>query len=315
MMKSTPNKDGFYYVCLVVVFLFVMSFLGIFIILFSKSLPTFQRFGLSFIFTRDWNPVTSQFGAMGCIIGTLTSSLLALLIAIPASFGIVVFIKKIAPFKLQKFLRIMIDLLAGIPSIIFGMWGLFALAPIIGNTIQPWLSEHFSWFSLFDSGSFGIGLFTAGIVLSIMIIPYIASVIYDVFEMVPNILQESAYALGSTTWETIIHIIIPYGRTGIIGGIMLGLGRALGETMAVSFVIGNAHTLTTTLFSPSNSITSTLANEFNEAHGDIYTSSLMELGLFLFLITTGVVFLSQLLIRLSFKQRKQRVFKHANSRV
>jgi phosphate transport system permease protein len=314
-MKSIKNKDWFYYICLTVVFLFSMSFLGIFITLFFKSLPTIHRFGLNFIFTRGWNPVTSEFGALGCIIGTLTSSLLALIIAIPTSFGIVVFIKKLAPFKLQKSLRMMIDLLAGIPSIIFGMWGLFALAPIIGNSIQPWLSKHFTWFPLFDGAPFGIGLFTAGIVLSIMIIPYIASVIYDVFEMVPNILQESAYALGSTTWETLIHIIIPYGRTGIIGGIMLGLGRALGETMAVSFVIGNAHTLTTTLFSPSNSITSTLANEFNEAHGDIYTSSLMEIGLFLFLITTGVVFLSQLLIRFSFKQRKQRAFKHAYSRV
>jgi phosphate transport system permease protein len=311
-MKANTNKDWFYYTCLTIVYMFFMSFLGIFIILFYKSLPAIHRFGLNFILTRDWNPVTSEFGALGCIIGTLTSSLLALMIAIPTSFGIVIFIKKLAPFKLQKSLRILIDLLAGIPSIIFGMWGLFALAPVISRTIQPWLSEHFTLLPLFDGAPFGIGLFTAGIVLSIMIIPYISSVIYDVFDIVPNILQESAYALGSTTWETIILIIIPFGRTGIIAGIMLGLGRALGETMAVSFVIGNAHTLTTTLFSPSNSITSTLANEFNEAHGEIYTSSLMALGLFLFLITTAVVFLSQLMIRLSFKQR---AFKYANSRV
>lgn len=304
-------RDILYHISYGFSVLFVLVFVGIFINLLEGSIPSFEKFGWSFLSISNWNPVTSEFGALGCIVGTLVSSFIALLIGVPLSFGVVIYIKKIAPFRFQKFLRMLIDLLAGIPSIIFGMWGLFALAPVIGQKIQPWLSEHFTLFPLFDGAPFGIGLFTAGVVLAIMIIPYIASIVYEVFELVPPMLEESAYALGSTTWETIINIIIPYGKKSIIGGIMLGLGRAMGETMAISFVIGNAHTLTTSLFSPSNSITSTLANEFNEAHGELYKSSLIELGLFLFLMTTFVVFISQMLIKISIHYNQRKAIKNA----
>jgi phosphate transport system permease protein len=226
---------------------------------------------------------------------------IALVIAIPVSFGITIFILKIAPVSMRKSLRIAIDLLAGIPSIIYGMWGLYACAPFIGTYVQPIMKSYFvnlPWFGhLFCDNFMGIGLFTAGVVLGIMIIPFITSIMQDVFEMVPNILLESVLSLGATTWEAIWYVIIPYGRIGFIGGIMLGLGRALGETMAVSFVIGNAHTMTTTLFGPANSITSSIANEFTEATEVLYSSALIELGLFLFVLTGVVVFLSNVLLK------------------
>lgn len=311
MRINQTNSDLFYSLCYLFSLIFVLAFAGIFINLLVGSMPSIEKFGWSFLSIKNWNPVTSEFGALGCIVGTLTSSFIALSLSIPLSFGIVIYIKKIAPFHLQKYLRMLIDLLAGIPSIIFGMWGLFALAPIIGQKVQPWFSEHFTVLPLFEGAPFGLGLFTAGVVLAIMIIPYISSIVYEVFEMVPHILEESAYALGSTTWETVIHIIIPYGKKSIIGGIMLGLGRAMGETMAISFVIGNAHSLTTSLFNPSNSITSTLANEFNEAHGEIYKSSLIELGMILFLLTTCVVFISQLFIKISTRYTQRKAIKNA----
>lgn len=286
----------------------ILIFLGIFYCLVEGSIPALKEFGLRFIYDTQWNPVLSQFSALGSIKGTLITSLIALTIAIPISFGITVFILKIAPKGMRKWLRVGVDLLAGIPSIIYGMWGLFSFAPFVGTYIQPGFTRLFHSVpfisSLFEGPQIGIGLFTAGLVLGIMVIPFIASIMHDVFELVPPILEESSYALGATTWETIWNVTLPYGKVGFIGGIMLGLGRALGETMAVAFVIGNAHTITTALFAPANSITSTLANEFTEASSEIYTSALIELGLLLFLVTTIVVSLSALLLQLMYRRSK-----------
>ncbi|NBW57353.1 phosphate ABC transporter permease subunit PstC [bacterium] len=287
-------------ISLVAAWFIVAIFIGMFFQLVKGSIPAFHAFGFSFLFSSEWNPVTQQFGALTSIIGTLSTSFIALLIATPFSFGIVIFILKMLPLRVQTFLRTAIDLLAGIPSIIYGMWGLFGLAPFIGNHFQPWLMHIFSnnpyALEFIDGVPFGIGIFTAGIVMGLMVIPFIASVIYDVFEIVPPLLEESSYALGATTWETLWYVVFPYCRLGFIGGIMLGLGRALGETMAVSFVIGNAHTITTSLFSPSNSITSSLANEFNETTYQLYSSVLIEMALCLFIITSLVVFLSHMMI-------------------
>lgn len=296
----------FYLSCLASALLLIVVFCGILQELWVGSEPAFEKFGLSFLTNSIWDPVNQQFGALGCIIGTILTSLIALLVAVPVSFALVIFNTFIAPQKIKKLIRIFIDLLAGIPSIVFGMWGLFVLAPIVGSIIHPWIYTkigHIQWLShLLLGSSFGVGIFTSGLVLAIMITPFISSIFYDVFEIVPDMLQESSLALGSTIWETIRFIIIPYGKLGLIGGVMIGLGRAMGETMAVSFVIGNAHTLTTALFEPANSITSALANEFNESYGSVYSSSLIELGLILFVITAVVMMLSQLFIKLAIKK-------------
>lgn len=298
--QSAPDKF-FYYLTQFSAVLVITIFAGILACLIYGSIPAIKAFGLHFLFDNSWNPVLVKFGASNAIAGTLISSAIALVLAVPVSFGVTVFILKIAPRRSRKYLRIAIDLLAGIPSIIYGIWGLFVLAPLIAQYIQPiflFLFGNIPWLASYFSGpAIGMGLFTAGVVLGIMIIPFIASIMYEVFELVPNMLQESSYALGATTWETIWKVIVPYGRIGFIGGIMLGLGRALGETMAVAFVIGNAHTITVTLFSPANSMTSSLANEFTEATGPIYTSALVELALFLFLLTSTIIFLSRLLLR------------------
>lgn len=279
----------------------IFIFFGIFYTLFKGSLPAFHAFGFRFLVDTQWDPVLSQFSALSSIKGTLITSAIALLMAVPISFGLTVFNLKIAPYWMRGSLRIGIDLLAGIPSIIYGMWGLFVLAPVIGSTIQPALAKLTQnipiLYALFEGPEIGIGLFTSGVLLGLMVIPFIASIMHDVFALVPPILEESAYALGANTWETLWCVSLPYGRIGYIGAIMLGLGRALGETMAVSFVIGNSHTLTTSLFVPSNSITSTLANEFTEASDALYSSALIELGLYLFIITGIVVFLSAWLLQ------------------
>ncbi|GHD55848.1 phosphate ABC transporter permease subunit PstC [Jeongeupia chitinilytica] len=262
--------------------------------------PSIQAFGIGFITGSDWNPVTEQFGGWNSIRGTLLSSFIALLIGIPVSFGIAIFLTELSPTWLRRPLGIAIELLAGVPSIIFGMWGLFIFAPWFADNIQPWLTEHtagipmIGW--LFQGPPMGIGMFTAGLILSVMIIPYIASVMRDVFEVVPPMLKESAYGLGCTTWEVVWNVVLPYTRHGVIGGVMLGLGRALGETMAVTFVIGNSHKAIESLFDPGTSIAATLANEFTEATGTLHTASLINLGLLLFLITFVVLVLSKLLL-------------------
>src|SRR5579862_5412020 len=264
------------------------------------SWPALVAFGPAFVFTATWDPVKEQFGALIPIFGTLMTSLIAMLIAVPVSFGIALFLTELSPIWLRRPLATAIELLAAIPSIIYGMWGLFFFAPWFMDHLQPLLVNSLGAIPgiglLFQGPPMGIGMLTAGIILSVMVIPYITAVMRDVFELTPAMLKESAYGLGATTWEVVWRIVLPYTKVGVIGGIMLGLGRALGETMAVTFVIGNAHHLSASLFAPGNSIASALANEFTEAVGDIYFSALIELGLILFLITTIVLALAKLLL-------------------
>lgn len=281
-----------------VVFTVLVGLIGSLVI---GSMPSIKAFGFNFIGTSDWNPVTEQFGALVPIIGTLITSFIAMIIAIPTSFGIALFLTELSPIWLRRPLGTAIELLAGIPSIIYGMWGLFVFAPFFAQHVQPFLQATLGEIPgiglLFQGAMMGVGMLTAGIILAIMVIPFIASVIRDVFEVVPSMLKESAYALGATTWEVISLVVLPYTKSGVIGGIMLGFGRALGETMAVTFVIGNAHHLHVSLFMPGNSIASALANEFTEAEGELYTSALIELGLILFLITLFVLACSKLLLQ------------------
>lgn len=273
---------------------------GIILSLLVGSMPAIKAFGFKFLFSAEWNPVTEKFGALVPIIGTLTTSLIALAIGIPVSFGIALFLTEMSPPWLRRPLGTAVELLAGIPSIIYGMWGLFVFAPVFAQHVQPWLKAAFGDTPLigmlFAGAPMGIGMLTAGIILAIMVIPFIAAVMRDVFEIVPPMLKESAYGLGATTWEVVWNVVLPYTKIGVVGGIMLGLGRALGETMAVTFVIGNAHQLHASLFMPGNSIASSLANEFTEADGELYTSALIELGLILFFITFVVLAFSKLLL-------------------
>jgi phosphate transport system permease protein len=261
---------------------------------------TLDKYGFSFIWRADWNPVTEEFGALVPIFGTLVTSAIAMLIGVPVSFGIALFLTELSPVWLKRPLGTAIELLAAIPSIIYGMWGLFVFAPLFQTYVQPALINSLGGIPgvgvLFAGPPLGIGMLTAGLILSIMVIPFITAVMRDVFEIVPPMLKESAYGLGATTWEVVWRVVLPYTKVGVIGGIMLGLGRALGETMAVTFVIGNAHRLAASLNAPGNSIASALANEFTEAVGDIYFSALIELGLILFLITSIVLALSKILL-------------------
>jgi phosphate transport system permease protein len=274
--------------------LLVLTLLGgVALTLLQGAWPALAHFKLSFLTSEVWNPVTERFGALAAIYGTLITSLIALLIAIPVSLGIAVFLTELAPVWLKRPVGIAIELLAAVPSIIFGIWGLFVLAPILQRHVQPWLIDTLGPLpllgKLFQGPPFGIGILTAGIVLAIMVVPFISAVTRDVFETVPDVLKESGYGLGATTWEVIWQVVVPYARTGMIGGIMLGLGRALGETMAVTFVIGNAHRIGSSLLAPGTTISAAIANEFTEAVGDLYTSSLVALGALLFLITFSVI--------------------------
>jgi phosphate transport system permease protein len=281
-------------------FLVLALLAGILVTLFVGSLPSMRAFGLGFFASAEWNPVTERFGAIVPVVGTLTTSAIALLIGIPVSFGIALFLTELSPTWLRRPLGTAIELLAAIPSIIYGMWGLFVFAPVFAGHVQPLLTKTLGPLpvigALFQGPPMGVGVLTAGIILAIMVIPFIASVMRDVFEVVPAVLKESAYALGSTTWEVVWHVVLPYTKVGVVGGIMLGLGRALGETMAITFVIGNAHRLSASLMEPGNSIASALANEFTEAVGDLYLSALIQLGLVLFFITLVVLALSKLLL-------------------
>ena len=283
--------------------------IAILISLFQGALPAIKKFGLGFLSSSAWNPVTEDFGALVAIFGTLVTSAIALLIAVPVSFGIALFITQLAPPWLKRPIGTAIELLAAIPSIIYGMWGLFVFAPLFADHVQPWVNENIGEWpligQLFQGPPMGIGMFTAGLILAIMILPFITAVMRDVFEVVPRVLKESAFGLGATTWEVVWKIVLPYTKIGVVGGIMLGLGRALGETMAVTFVIGNAHEINKSLFMPGNTIASALANEFNEAVGEMYTSSLIYLGLILFLITFIVLALAKLLLmRLTAREGK-----------
>jgi phosphate transport system permease protein len=261
--------------------------LGILISLVVEAWPALGEFGFGFLVGTRWSPTDDVYGAVIGVYGTLVTSAIALVVAVPISFGIAVFLTETCPVGLRRPLGTAIELLAGVPSIIYGFWGLFVFAPVFQEYVQPLLIG--TGLPLFEGPPLGIGVFTAGLVLSLMVIPFIASVMRDVFQTVPPVLKESAYGLGCTTWEVVRNIVLPYTRVGVIGGVMLGLGRALGETMAVTFVIGNANRLATSLFAPGNSIASTLANEFAEADPVLHVPALFALGLLLFVITVVVL--------------------------
>jgi phosphate transport system permease protein len=273
---------------------------GVIVALISGALPALRTFGVSFLYTDVWNPVTEKFGALAPIYGTLVTSAIAMVVGIPVAFGVAVFITEICPLWLKRPLATMIELLAAIPSIIYGIWGLFVFAPFVQAYIQPAIIDTFGQLpgigALFAGPPLGIGVLTAGFILSIMVLPFISSIMRDVFETVPAILKESAYALGSTRGEVVWSIVLPFTRIGVVGAIMLGLGRALGETMAVTFVIGNAHRISASILQPGTTISASLANEFTEAVGDLYLSSLVALGLLLFVITFIVLAIAKVML-------------------
>ena len=279
----------------------VLGILGAVIVaLMIGAWPALQEFGFGFLVTESWNPVTEKFGAIAPVYGTLITSLIAMLIAVPVGLLIAVFLTELCPLWLRKPIGIAIELLAGIPSIIYGIWGLFVFAPFLQQTVQPALIELFGPIPLlntiFAGPPYGIGMLTAGLILAIMVLPFITSISRDVFEAVPPVLKEAAYGLGCTTWEVVRYVVLPYTRLGVIGGVMLGLGRALGETMAVTFVIGNAHRISGSILAPGTTISATIANEFTEALGDLYVPALIELGLILFFIPFLVLAAAQIML-------------------
>lgn len=293
----------FHYVTLMLAVLVLAALVGTLVSLAGQAWPAFKNFGLGFIWTNVWNVPEEKFGAMAAIYGTVITSVIALVIAVPLSFGIAVFLTETCPAWLKRPLGTAIELLAGVPSIVYGIWGLFIFAPLFAEHVQPLIQSLLgdvpiigAWFR---GPPIGVGILTASIVLALMVIPFIASVMRDVFETVPAVLKESAYGLGCTTWEVVRNIVLPYTKVGVVGGIMLGLGRALGETMAVTFVIGNANRIVGSLFAPGTSIASTLANEFGEASPGLHISSLFALGLLLFVLTFFVLAISRWLIRRS----------------
>jgi phosphate transport system permease protein len=266
---------------------------GIIVSLIHGSWLALRTFGLSFFVTESWNPVTNRFGAVAPVYGTIVTSLIAMLIAVPVGLFIAMFLTELCPMWLRRPIGIAIELLAGIPSIIYGIWGLFVFAPFLQQHVQPAIIAAFGNIpvlsSLFAGPPYGIGVLTAGLILAIMVLPFVTSISRDVFEAVPAVLKEASYGLGCTTWEVMRYVVLPFTRVGVIGAVMLALGRALGETMAVTFVIGNAHRVAPSLFAPGTTISATIANEFTEAVGDLYTSSLIALGLILFVITFVVL--------------------------
>ena len=278
----------------------LVALIGIIISLFVNAWPALSEFGIGFFFTIEWDIINGQFGGLIAVFGTVVTALIALLIAVPLSFGIAVFLTETCPVPLRRPLGTAVELLAAVPSIIYGMFGLFIFAPLFAEYVQPALAGSLGQIPVIEylfAGAFnGIGVLCAGLILAMMVLPFIASVMRDVFEIVPPVLKESAYGIGCTTWEVVNKIVLPYTKTGVIGGIMLGLGRALGETMAVTFVIGNAHKLSASLFSPGNSIASTLANEFGEAEPGLHYASLFALGLALFAITFVVLAIAKIML-------------------
>ena len=273
---------------------------GIIVSLIHGSWPALRTFGFSFLTQTSWNPVTEKFGALAPIYGTVVTSFIAMLIAVPVGLFIALFLTELCPMWLRRPIGIAIELLAGIPSIIYGIWGLFVFAPFLQQYVQPFLITVFGSVpvlsTLFEGPPYGIGILTAGLILAIMVLPFITSISRDVFEAVPPVLKEAAYGLGCTTWEVARYVVLPYARVGVIGGVMLGLGRALGETMAVTFVIGNAHRISGSILAPGTTISATIANEFTEAVGDLYTSSLIALGLILFVITFIVLAIARIML-------------------
>jgi phosphate transport system permease protein len=273
---------------------------GVIVALLDGALTTFRTFGVAFVVSEVWNPVTEKFGALAPIYGTLVTSAIAMLVGIPVAFGVAMFITEICPLWLKRPLATMIELLAAIPSIIYGIWGLFVFAPFVQQYIEPAIIDTFGQIPgigvLFAGPPLGIGILTAGFILAIMVLPFISSIMRDVFETVPPMLKESAYGLGATRTEVVLRVVLPFTSIGVIGGIMLGLGRALGETMAVTFVIGNAHSISASILQPGTTISASLANEFTEAFGDLYRSSLIALGFILFVITFIVLAIAKLML-------------------
>jgi phosphate transport system permease protein len=268
--------------------------------LIAGAVPALRAFGVAFLYADVWNPVTEKFGALAPIYGTLVTSAIAMVVGIPVAFGVAMFITEICPIWLKRPLATMIELLAAIPSIIYGIWGLFVFAPFVQQYIEPTIIVSLGQLpgvgALFAGPPLGIGVLTAGFILAIMVLPFISSIMRDVFETVPALLKESAYGLGARRTEVVFRIVLPYTRIGVVGGIMLGLGRALGETMAVTFVIGNAHRISASILQPGTTISASLANEFTEAVGDLYLSSLVALGLILFVITFVVLAVAKVML-------------------
>ena len=273
---------------------------GVIVSLVYGSLPALHAFGFTFLVSQTWNPVNDVYGAGPAIYGTVVTSVIAMIIAIPVGLGVAIFLSELCPFPLRRPIGIAIELLAGIPSIIYGIWGLFVFAPFMQQYVEPALIWVFGPIpglsSVFAGPPYGIGIMTAGIILGIMVLPFISSISRDVFETVPPVLKEAAYGIGGTTWEVVRYVVIPHSRSGVVGGIMLGLGRALGETMAVTFVIGNAHRIAGSIMSPGTTISASIANEFTEAVGDLYTSALITLGLILFVITFIVLAIARYML-------------------
>ena len=273
---------------------------GVIVSLLIGAWPALREFGFEFLITERWNPVTEKFGALAPIYGTLLTSFIAMLIAVPVGLLIALFLTELCPMPLRRPIGIAIELLAGIPSIIYGIWGLFVFAPFLQQTLQPFLISAFGSVpilsTLFEGPPYGIGMLTASLILAIMVLPFVTAISRDVFDAVPPVLKEAAYGVGCTTWEVFRYVVLPYARVGVIGGVMLGLGRALGETMAVTFVIGNSHRISASILAPGTTISASIANEFTEAVGDLYTSSLIALGLILFFITFVVLAIARYML-------------------
>jgi phosphate transport system permease protein len=301
VMSRLRSRDaGFRYLTRAAAVLVLLLLGGILVSLVQGALPAFRAFGFDFLVTSSWNPVTEVFGALPAIYGTIITSFIAMLIAVPVGLLIAFFLTELCPAWLRSPIGIAIELLAGIPSIIYGIWGLFIFAPFVQAHIEPFLINTLGNVPLiaplFSGAPYGIGLLTAGLILAIMVLPFITSISRDVFEAVPPVFKEAAYGIGCTRWEVVRNVVLPYSRVGVIGGVMLGLGRALGETMAVTFVIGNAHRISASLLAPGTTISATIANEFTEAVGDLYTSALIALGLILFVITFIVLAIARYLL-------------------
>ncbi|ODN44092.1 phosphate ABC transporter permease subunit PstC [Piscirickettsia litoralis] len=298
--SNTLRGDRFYLLTKAAGLFVIVALIGILISLIVQSWPALEKFGLSFIWANVWNPAADNFGGLSALSGTLITSVIAMIIAVPASFAIAVFMTELTPRRFKRPLKILIDMMAGIPSIIYGMWGLFIFVPFMSNEIQPWLTEHIGTLPLigtfFSGPPLGIGVLTAGIILSFMIIPMMSSMLADILETVPVPMREASHSLGVTRAAVVCKVLFPYVRSGVIGTYMLGLGRALGETMAVTFVIGNSHSISNMLFMPGTTISASIANEFNEATGHLYPGALMELALILFALTFCVILFSRLLL-------------------
>lgn len=300
LRREARAESAFRVLTMVSAGLVLLVLAGVMVALLYGAWPALSTFKFGFLTRSVWNPVTSQFGALAALYGTVITSLIAMLVAVPLAFGIAVFLTETCPLWLRGPIGSCIELLAAVPSIVFGIWGLFVLAPILQHTVQPWVISAFGdlpWIGkLFRGPPYGIGLLTAGLVLAIMVLPFISSVMREVFLSTPRSLKEAAYGIGATRWEVVWDVVLPNSRAGVVGGIMLGLGRALGETMAVTFVVGNAHRISTSLLAPGTTISATIANEFTEALSGLYTSSLIALGLLLFVLTFVIIAAARLLL-------------------